>query len=143
MSAFMSRLSMRSFLVVLCLAESVPHAAAGQAAEPAGPGWTEVRLLAELPPQVQALLGVGQGGQDSEIADRGGRFSAGCIVMEGVPGKRFVRAMFNADSGSVTIEHGGIAHWFEKIEFRLADARWRMASRSPQDLSAPHSKPEK
>lgn len=84
--------------------------------------------LAALPMAVQQQLGVGN--PDDPIADRGERFSAGCMAADGVPRKRFLIGAVAAERVVVAIERGGIAHLSETYEWRRQGGHWRQSQRS-------------
>jgi hypothetical protein len=98
--------------------------AAGQAA----PG--EIASLAELPAEIRTIIG-------PDVADRGGAFAAGCVSAKGEPHSRFAGARLNGDTFHVTMEYGGIAHYFDTLEFRRVEGRWVHVPRQPgQQLAA-------
>jgi hypothetical protein len=98
--------------------------AAGQAA----PG--EIASLAELPAEIRTIIG-------PDVADRGGAFAAGCVSAKGEPHSRFAGARLNGDTFHVTMEYGGIAHYFDTLEFRRVEGRWVHVPKQPgQQLAA-------
>jgi hypothetical protein len=106
--------------------------AAGQAAaaDQATPQPGEIASLAELPAEIRTIIG-------PDVADRGGAFAAGCVSAKGEPHSRFAGARLDGDTLQVTMEYGGIAHYFDTLEFRRADGRWVHVPRQPgQQLAA-------
>jgi len=53
------------------------------------------------------------------IADSGKRFSAGCVVFEGVPQQRFLAATQSDRVYTVAVEHGGVGYYWDMTEFIL------------------------
>jgi hypothetical protein len=105
---------MRLRLLGVCLACGLAGPAvsfAQQAPQPA-----EVTSLATLPTDIRAALG--------EISDRGGPFAPGCVSTHGEPHSRFSSARLGADTAQVTVERGGIAHFYDKLEFKKVDGHW-------------------
>jgi len=121
------------FLSVACaLAGSagVPAAFAQQAAAPqAG----EVGSLAELPSDIRLVIG-------PDVADRGGPFAAGCASVNGEPHSRFAGAHMSADTAQVRMEYGGIAHYFDTLDFRRVEGRWVHVPKQP--LAVPRQAPK-
>ena len=72
----------------------------------AGHALREVRSLRDLPPGVQAVLGVGISGLEG-IADRNGKYNPTDTVDPTLPMRRFLIAGLDADSALVAVEHGG------------------------------------
>lgn len=99
----------------------VPAAAAGQQA-PLQPG--EIGSLAELPADIRTVIG-------PDVADRGGAFAAGCVSANGEPHSRFAGARLNGDTAQVTMEYGGIAHYFDTLDFRQVNGRWVHVPKQP------------
>lgn len=91
---------------------------AQQATAPARPGAqsSEIASLAALPSEIRVSLG--------EMSDRGGPFAAGCVSLHGEPHSRFHTARLGANSAQVTVERGGIAHFYDTLEFRKVDGHW-------------------
>jgi hypothetical protein len=98
--------------------------AAGQASQPQ-PG--EIGSLAELPSEIRTVIG-------PDVADRGGAFAAGCVSSKGEPHSRFAGARLNGDTFHVTMEYGGIAHYFDTLEFRRVNGRWQHVPRQAAKL---------
>jgi hypothetical protein len=84
----------------------------------------EIALLADLPSDVRTVIG-------PDVADRGGAFAAGCVSAHGEPHSRFAGARLSGDTLHVTMEYGGIAHYFDTLEFRQVDGRWVHVPRQP------------
>jgi hypothetical protein len=115
---------MRLHLLRACLACSlaglVPAASFAQqapraAAQPTAQS-TEIASLAALPAEIRAALG--------ELSDRGGPFAAGCVSLHGEPHSRFSAARLGAGTAQVTVERGGIAHFYDTLEFRKVGGHW-------------------
>jgi hypothetical protein len=96
--------------------------ASGQVAEAGSGGWTEAQSLRELPPGIQALLGVGLGADG--IADRGEDFNTSDVRADNMPTRRFALAVVHGDTAMVAVEQGGRAHTVNAMEFRQAGAVW-------------------
>ena len=75
-----------------------------------------ITSLAALPAEIRASLG--------ELSDRGGPFAAGCVSLHGEPHSRFSAARLGADTAQVTVERGGIAHFYDTLEFRKVGGHW-------------------
>lgn len=125
-------------ILVVCLLGAVSWASAAAPAAPAAPvsapspaGMHEVSALAGLPEQVRKDLGVDR---ENTIADRGGPFNPGCIMVAGKPNQRFMLAALGAGSAVVAVEHGGIAHGAVSREYRLADGDWTLVRTGHLDL---------
>ena len=86
-------------------------AAQSNASSSVPPG--ETASLAALPAEIRAALG--------EISDRGGPFAPGCVSLHGEPHSRFSTARLGPDTAQVTVERGGIAHFYDTLEFRKVD----------------------
>jgi hypothetical protein len=109
---------MRLRLLAACLACALAGPAvsfAQQSPKPAAQP-AEIVSLKALPADIRAVLG--------DISDRGGRFAPGCVSMHGEPHSRFRSARLGADTAQVTVERGGIAHFYDTLEFRKVDGRW-------------------
>jgi hypothetical protein len=123
-------------LLVFVIAGSagVPAAAASSPqATQLQPG--EVASLADLPSDIRLVIG-------PDVSDRGGPFAAGCVATQGEPHSRFAGARMHADTAQVTIERGGIAHYFDTLDFRRVEGRWVHVPKQPgQD--APVQAPSK
>ena len=104
----------------------VPAAAAEQPA-PLQPG--EIGSLAELPAEIRTVIG-------PDVADRGGPFAAGCIAAKGESHSRFAGARLNGDTAQVRMEYGGIAHYFDTLDFRQVNGRWVHVPKQPKTASA-------
>lgn len=95
-------------------AAGLPSASAQPAPAPqAG----EIASLSGLPADIRVVIG-------PDVADRGGPFAAGCIAANGEPHSRFAGARLSGDTAQVTMEYGGIAHYFDTLDFRQVDGRW-------------------
>ena len=99
----------------LCLTLACVLAGAGSTAG-AAPS-TAIETLAALPAEIRAALGV-------DVSDRGGPFAAGCVSLHGEPHSRFHEASMSGDTARVTLERGGIAHFYDELEFRKIDGHW-------------------
>ena len=97
-------------------------AASAQPATQLQPG--EVASLAELPSDIRLVIG-------PDVSDRGGPFAPGCVASKGEPHSRFASARMHADTAQVTIERGGIAHYFDTLDFRRVDGRWVHVPKQP------------
>jgi hypothetical protein len=104
----------------------------------AGHALREVRTLRELPPAVQAVLGVGTSGLEG-IADRNGKYNPTDVVDSRLPMRRFVIAGLDADSALVAVEHGGFGWGVEVALFSntsqnpTAEQKWTLFE-SPKTL---------
>jgi hypothetical protein len=107
------------FIFVIAGSAGLPAAAA--AAEPQ-PG--EIASLADLPSDIRTVIG-------PDVADRGGAFAAGCVSSNGEPHSRFAGARLTGDTAQVTMEYGGIAHYFDTLDFRRQDGRWVHVPKQP------------
>lgn len=131
-----------SLVFVAAGGAGVPALAVGQAGVPtevqagvqaavqtdARPG--EIASLADLPAEIRTVIG-------PDVADRGGPFAAGCLNPKGEPHSRFAGARLDGDTAQVTMEYGGIAHYFDTLAFRRVDGRWQHVPRQPgQGVSA-------
>jgi hypothetical protein len=101
-------------IFVITGSTGLPATSAGQAGQ-LQPG--EIGSLAELPAEIRTVIG-------PDVADRGGPFAAGCVSPNGEPHSRFAGARLNGDTFHVTMEYGGIAHYFDTLEFRRVNGRW-------------------
>jgi hypothetical protein len=113
------------FIFVIAGGAGLPAASAQPAAAPeqaTAPG--EIASLAELPADVRTVIG-------PDVADRGGAFAAGCVSAKGEPHSRFAGARLNGDTLHVTMEYGGIAHYFDTLEFRQLNGRWVHVPKQP------------
>jgi len=106
-------LSIVAALGVACVLP--PGAGAGPASAAASSG--DVDSIAALPAEIRAHLG-------PDVSDRGGPFAAGCGSTHGEPHSRFSKARIDGDLAQVTIERGGIAHFFDTLEYRRVDGHW-------------------
>jgi hypothetical protein len=111
-------------IFVITGSTGLPASAAGQASQ-LQPG--EIGSLAELPSEIRTVIG-------PDVADRGGPFAAGCVSPNGEPHSRFAGARMNGDTFHVTMEYGGIAHYFDTLEFRRVNGRWLHVPRQPAKL---------
>lgn len=119
-------------IFVIAAGAGLPASSAEQTVAPQ-PG--EIASLAGLPPEIRTVIG-------PDVADRGGAFAAGCVSANGEPHSRFAGALLRGDTAHVTMEYGGIAHYFDTLEFRRVDGRWVHVPRQPgQGTSA--AAPEK
>jgi len=99
----------------LCLACLGPVAASAQTAQ-AVPQSADIVSMTALPAEIRTALG--------EMSDRGGPFASGCVSLHGEPHSRFASARVGLDTARVTIERGGIAHFYDKREFKKVDGHW-------------------
>jgi hypothetical protein len=113
-------------IFVIAAGTGLPASSAGQAAVPQ-PG--EIASLAGLPPEIRTVIG-------PDVADRGGAFAAGCVSVNGEPHSRFAGALLRGDTAQVTMEYGGIAHYFDTLDFRRVDGRWVHVPRQPGQNSS-------
>ena len=111
---------MRSRLLHACLACGLlglgPATTFAQQAPQPASQMSEVASLAALPAEIRASLG--------EMSDRGGPFAAGCVSLHGEPHSRFSAARLDSHTAQVTVERGGIAHFYDTLEFRKVDGHW-------------------
>lgn len=113
------------FIFVIAAGVGLPAASAEQTAAQAAahqPG--EIASLAGLPPEIRTVIG-------PDVADRGGAFAAGCVSPNGEPHSRFAGALLRGDTAQVTMEYGGIAHYFDTLDFRRVDGRWVHVPKQP------------
>jgi hypothetical protein len=108
----------------LVLAGTVGLLPAAFAQQPAAPHPGEVNSLAELPSDIRLVIG-------PDVSDRGGPFAAGCVSPNGEPHSRFASARMSANTAQVTIERGGIAHYFDTLDFREVNGRWVHVPKQP------------
>lgn len=114
-------------LFVIAGSAGLSAASAEQAAVPQ-PG--EIVSLADLPADIRTVIG-------PDVADRGGAFAAGCVSANGEPHSRFAGARLDGDTAQVKMEYGGIAHYFDTLEFRRVGGRWVHVPKQPgQSLAA-------
>jgi|GEM_PF-6973590 len=109
------------FIFVIAAGAGLPAASAEQTAAHQ-PG--EIASLAGLPPEIRTVIG-------PDVADRGGAFAAGCVSPNGEPHSRFAGALLRGDTAQVTMEYGGIAHYFDTLDFRRVDGRWVHVPKQP------------
>ena len=103
----------------------LPAASAQQAMSQAtGPQPGEVASLADLPSDIRLVIG-------PDVSDRGGPFAAGCVSANGEPHSRFAGARLNAGTAQVRMEYGGIAHYFDTLDFRRVEGRWVHVPKQP------------
>jgi hypothetical protein len=107
------------FIFVIAGSAGVPAASAQPAAAPG-----EIAALADLPAEIRTVIG-------PDVADRGGAFAAGCVSVKGEPHSRFAGARLSGDSLQVTMEYGGIAHYFDTLDFRQLNGRWVHVPKQP------------
>jgi len=95
---------------------------------------SEVRTLRELPPGIQAVLGVGTSGLNG-IADRNGKYNPTDVVDSSLPMRRFLVAGVDANITLVAIEHGGRGWRVEVTLFKntTVERSWTL-SNSPKAL---------
>jgi len=106
------------------LPASSAEPAAAQTAAQTAPQPGEIDSLAGLPPEIRTVIG-------PDVADRGGAFAAGCVSANGEPHSRFAGARLDGDTAQVRMEYGGIAHYFDTLDFRRVDGRWVHVPRQP------------
>lgn len=85
----------------------------------------EVASLSDLPSDIRTVIG-------PDVSDRGGPFAAGCVSPNGEPHSRFASARLNGDTAQVTMEYGGIAHYFDTLDFRQVNGRWVHVPKPPK-----------
>jgi hypothetical protein len=113
-------------LFVIAGSTGLPAASAEQTTPQPG----EIVSLAGLPADIRTVIG-------PDVADRGGAFAAGCVSAKGEPHSRFAGARLNGDTAQVNMEYGGIAHYFDTLDFRRVDGRWVHVPKQPgQGLAA-------
>jgi hypothetical protein len=78
---------------------------------------TEPASLAALPAEIREHIG-------ADVSDRGGPFAAGCVSLHGEAHSRFAGARIEGDTAQVTIERGGIAHYFDRLDYRRRNGHW-------------------
>jgi hypothetical protein len=89
----------------------------------AGSRMSEVASLGSLPSPVLHLLGADRS-DSSGIADHGAPFNP-TDVHNGLPTRRLVAASVSPGCIVVTLEQGGIAHYFKSLMFlKSADGQW-------------------
>ena len=116
------RTTIMPLIFAVAAAAGLPAASAQQAAAPQ-PG--DIASLADLPSDIRLVIG-------PDVSDRGGPFAAGCVSSNGEPHSRFASARMNADTAQVTIERGGIAHYFDTLDFRQENGRWVHVPKQPK-----------
>jgi hypothetical protein len=114
------------FAFILAATAGAPAAFAQQAE---GPQPADVNSLAGLPSDIRLVIG-------PDVADRGGPFAAGCVSVKGEPHSRFVGARVNAGTAQVRMEYGGIAHYFDTLDFRQVNGRWVHVPKQPGQAPA-------
>jgi hypothetical protein len=102
----------------------LPAASAQQATQATQLQPGEIASLADLPSDIRLVIG-------PDVSDRGGPFAAGCVAANGEPHSRFAGARMHADTAQVTIERGGIAHYFDTLDFRQVNGRWVHVPKQP------------
>jgi hypothetical protein len=107
------------FIFVIAGGAGLPAASAQPAAAPG-----DIASLVDLPSDIRTVIG-------PDVADRGGAFAAGCVSAHGEPHSRFAGARLTGDTVQVTMEYGGIAHYFDTLEFRRVEGRWVHVPRQP------------
>src|SRR5580658_6423295 len=93
-------------LVGLCTQTPTVPAKSQERIQWAGHALSEVRTLQELPPDLQAVLGVGTPGMEG-IADRNGKYNPTDVIDSSLPMRRFLVAGLDGDTALVAVEHGG------------------------------------
>jgi hypothetical protein len=111
-------------IFVIAGSTGLPAASAEQASQ-LQPG--EIGSLADLPAEIRTIIG-------PDVADRGGAFAAGCVSPNGEPHSRFAGARLDGDTFHVRMEYGGIAHYFDTLEFRRVNGRWLHVPKQPAKL---------
>jgi hypothetical protein len=107
---------MRTFLhAAFCLSCVSYVIGAGPAS--AQPQAGAIGSLSQLPAEIRDDIG-------PDVSDRGGPFSPGCVSVNGAPYSRFASASIDGAVARVKIERGGIAHFFDTLEYRLVGGRW-------------------
>jgi hypothetical protein len=117
-------------IFVIASSTGLPAASAEQASQ-LQPG--EIGSLADLPAEIRTVIG-------PDVADRGGAFAAGCVSPNGEPHSRFAGARLEGDTFHVSMEYGGIAHYFDTLEFRRVNGRWMHVPKQP--ATAPRQAPK-
>ena len=125
------RNSIMPLIFAIAAGAGLPVSAAEQtAAQAAAHQPDEIASLARLPLEIRTVIG-------PDVADRGGAFAAGCVSPNGEPHSRFAGALLRGDTAQVTMEYGGIAHYFDTLDFRRVDGRWVHVPKQPgQGVSA-------
>ncbi len=119
-------------IFVIAAGTGLPASSAEQGAMPQ-PG--EIASLAGLPPEIRTVIG-------PDVADRGGPFAAGCVSAKGESHSRFAGAFLRDDTAQVRMEYGGIAHYFDTLDFRRVDGRWVHVPKQPGQ-GTPAAAPDK
>ena len=127
-----------AILLASCTKAATEAARSQEKIQWAGHTLREVRTLRELPPAVQAVLGVGTPGLEG-IADRNGEYNPTDVVASTLPMRRFLIAGLDTDSALVAVEHGGFGWRVEVALFSntkqnpRAEQKW-ILSESPKTL---------
>lgn len=111
--------------VTVCLACAWLPASAAPAAAATTVATTSVTTLATAEPaslaappaEIREHIG-------PDVSDRGGPFAAGCVSLQGEAHSRFAGARIEGDTAQVTIERGGIAHYFDRLDYRRRNGHW-------------------
>jgi len=112
------------FVPCACLIAGSSGVPAAFAQPVAAPQAGEVASLADLPSDIRTVIG-------PDVSDRGGPFAAGCTSANGEPHSRFAGARLGADTAQVRMEYGGIAHYFDTLDFRRVEGRWVHVPKQP------------
>lgn len=121
-------------LVELCAQTPTPSTKSEVRIQWAGHALSEVLTLRQLPPDLQAVLGVGTPGLHG-IADRNGKYNPTDVVDSTLPMRRFVVAGMDGDTTLVAIEHGGLGWRVDVALFKKTsvERNW-VLFKSPKDL---------
>ncbi|QGZ41303.1 hypothetical protein IP92_00228 [Pseudoduganella flava] len=135
---------MKTILLTVTLLAAGLHGACRAADDCTAPSARTLASIDELPEAVQALLGRREPGIGG-IADAGSRFNPSDAVagMPPLPMRRFASASAGDGCYAVTLEQGGIAHWFETHIVRRERGAWRVAGTrrpAPAELPPEHTK---
>lgn len=107
----------------LFLASALGAAAStASAQQPHGQPAVDVASVSALPAGIRDRLAAEYG----EVSDRGGPFNPGCVVIRGTPRHRLVSVSLANNHAVVAVEHGGIAHYVETLEFDNTAGRWEI-----------------
>ena len=105
-----------SVMIAACESERIPATVEWQ-----GHALREVRTLPDLPPVIQAGLGVGRPGLDG-VADRGRPFNVTDLVDSNLPMRRFLAAGRDGETWLVALEQGGRGYSVVVFLFSAPDA---------------------
>jgi len=123
-SAMRYRNLIMPLILVIAGAAGTTAASAASAEKAAATQPGEIASLAELPAEIRTVIG-------PDVADRGGPFAAGCVSVNGELHSRFTGARQDGETVHVDMEYGGIAHYFDTLEFRKVDGRWVHVPKQP------------